>query len=127
MGLMDSPGTLPLPPAYSPLPPGRKAAILGQFPALRGGSVRGYHPSGVDGWSRGESPAGPEDVTVKRFAPACLGLVLLASCGTVDLSNLDDKPNVGPCPVSASLYEASRVVEINGTERHENVAFTGAI
>lgn len=64
---------------------------------------------------------------MKRFVPACLGLALLSSCGTVDLSNLDDKPNVGPCPVSASLYDASRVVEINGTERHENVAFTGAI
>ena len=75
----------------------------------------------------GESPAGPEDVPVKRFVPACLGLALLASCGTVDLSNLDDKPNVGPCPVSAALYEASRVVEIKGTERHENVMFTGQI
>jgi hypothetical protein len=64
---------------------------------------------------------------VKRFAPACLGFAFLASCGSVDLSNLDDKPNVGPCPVSASLYDASRIVEINGTERHENVAYTGAI
>lgn len=64
---------------------------------------------------------------MKRFAPACLGLVLLSSCAGVDLSNLEDKPNVGPCPVAASLYEASRVVEIKGPERHENVQFTGAI
>lgn len=66
---------------------------------------------------------------MKRFAPACLGLsaMLMSSCAGVDLSNLDDKPNVGPCPVAASLYDVSRVVEVDGPERHENVTFTGAI
>lgn len=63
---------------------------------------------------------------MKRFVPACLGLsaVLLSSCAGVDL---DDTPNVGPCPVAATLYDASRVVELNGPERHENVVFTGEI
>jgi hypothetical protein len=45
----------------------------------------------------------------------------------IDLSGLDDTPNVGPCPVAGALYDASRVVEVNGAERHENVGFTGAI
>ncbi len=66
---------------------------------------------------------------MKRFAPAALALSALAltSCAGVDLSNLDDAPNVGPCPVAASLYDASRLVEIEGAERHENVEYTGEI
>ena len=70
---------------------------------------------------------------MKRFVPACLGLsamllstALLSACGSVG-ENLDDKPNVGPCPVSAALYDTSRLVQINGPERHDNVEFTGAI
>jgi hypothetical protein len=70
---------------------------------------------------------------VKRFAPACLGLsamllsaTLLSACGSV-AESLDDKPNVGPCPVAAALYDTSRLVEINGSEKHENVVFTGAV
>ncbi len=71
-----------------------------------------------------------QDVPVKRFVPACLGLsaMLLASgCAGVDLSGLDDTPNAGPCPVAGVLYDANRVVEVKGPERHENVGFTGAI
>jgi len=69
-----------------------------------------------------------QDVPVKRFVPAGLGLsaVLLASgCAAVDA--LDSSPNAGPCPVAAVLYDASRVVEVSGGERHENVGFTGAV
>jgi hypothetical protein len=40
---------------------------------------------------------------------------------------LSDDPNVGPCPVVGALYDANRVVELEGLERHENVGFTGAI
>jgi hypothetical protein len=71
-----------------------------------------------------------QDVPVKRFVPVCLGLsamLLAGGCAGVDLSGLDDNPNVGPCPVAGVLYDASRIVEIKGTERHENVGFTGAI
>ena len=68
----------------------------------------------------------PQDVPVKRCAAACLGVaaLILAGCAAV---NLDDSPNVGPCPVAGTLYDASRLVEIDGPERHENVAFTGEI
>lgn len=66
---------------------------------------------------------------MKRIVSACLALpaLLVSSCAGVDLSALDDSPNVGPCPVAGTLYDASRVVEIKGPERHENVGFTGAI
>jgi hypothetical protein len=50
--------------------------------------------------------------------------MLMTSCAAVDL---DDSPNVGPCPVAGTLYDASRVVDIDGPERHENVVFTGEI
>lgn len=71
-----------------------------------------------------------QDVSVNRFVPAVLGIcgILLAGgCQAVNLSGLDDTPNVGPCPVSGALYDANRVVEVKGAERHENVGFTGAI
>lgn len=67
---------------------------------------------------------------MKRFVPACLGLsaMLLASgCAGVDMTGLDDTPNAGPCPVAGVLYDANRVVEVKGAERHENVGFTGAV
>jgi hypothetical protein len=67
---------------------------------------------------------------VKRFKTVTAGLsaialVGLGGCNT--FSALDDRPNVGPCPVAGVLYDAQRVVEIGEVERHENVGFTGAI
>jgi hypothetical protein len=64
---------------------------------------------------------------VKRLKPVLAGLsaAALASCNT--LSGLDDRPNVGPCPVAGVLYDAQRMVEVGEVERHENVAFTGEI
>ncbi len=53
---------------------------------------------------------------------AALGVAAVAGC-----SSLDSRPNVGPCPVAGALYDANRLVEVVGAERHENLAFTGAI
>src|SRR5262249_53373464 len=72
---------------------------------------------------------------VKRFLRVCglAGIVaslgVLGSCSALGGLNdaLSDAPNVGPCPVTGSLYEANRVADIYGVERHENVGFTGAI
>jgi hypothetical protein len=72
---------------------------------------------------------------VKRFPSArFLGRTGLASVlaagllgGCFNLDNLNDDPNVGPCPVAGVLYDANRVAEIKGAERHENVGFTGQI
>lgn len=50
----------------------------------------------------------------------------LGSCSGLS-DQLSDAPNVGPCPVTGALYEANRVADIFGAERHENVGFTGAI
>jgi hypothetical protein len=62
---------------------------------------------------------------LSRIALAGLSLAVLSGCGA--LSGLDDRPNVGPCPVAGVLYDAQRVVEIGEIERHENVGYTGAI
>jgi hypothetical protein len=74
------------------------------------------------------------DVPVKRFMPARVGVVALLLAGPIallggcfSLEALNDDPNVGPCPVAGVLYEANRVAEIKGTERHENVGFTGQV
>jgi hypothetical protein len=53
------------------------------------------------------------------------GLGALGGCFNLDA--LNDDPNVGLCPVAGSLYDANRVVDVQGVERHENVGFTGAI
>lgn len=52
-------------------------------------------------------------------------MLLASGCAAVEA--LDTTPNVGPCPVAGVLYDASRLVEIQGAERHENVAFTGSV
>ena len=65
-----------------------------------------------------------------RAAGAALAAVGLAAslsgCSSVRES-LSTTPNLGPCPVAASLFEASRIVEIHGEELYDNVGFTGEI
>jgi hypothetical protein len=57
-----------------------------------------------------------------------LAAILAAGLGgCFNLDSLNDDPNVGPCPVAAVLYDANRVVEVKGVERHENVGFTGQV
>lgn len=56
------------------------------------------------------------------IAATLLVLGMAPSC-----KQLDTRPNLGPCPVAATLYDASRVVELKGVARHENVGFTGSI
>lgn len=64
---------------------------------------------------------------VNVVKPARLGLVVAALLGLSGCAQLDSRPNVGPCPMAGALYEASRLVEVGEVERHENVAFTGAV
>lgn len=66
--------------------------------------------------------------------PARVGVVALLLAGPVallggcfNLDALNDDPNVGPCPVAGVLYDANRVAQIEGVERHENVGFTGQV
>lgn len=59
-----------------------------------------------------------------RKTAVALGLALvLSACGTVkkDTSN---EQNVGPCPLMGVLYDAARLVELNGPEAMSNVGYT---
>lgn len=49
--------------------------------------------------------------------------LLLTSCATFDA-----RPNQGPCPAVGSLYEAQRVVVLDGRgDNYNNIEFTGEI
>lgn len=43
------------------------------------------------------------------------------------LGSDSNTPNVGPCPPVRVLYDASRFVQLFGTERFENIGYTGEI
>lgn len=63
-----------------------------------------------------------------RLAGLAGAAAVFAALGACSIGRqLDSRPNVGPCPVSGVLYDASRVVEVGQPERHENVGFTGEI
>ena len=52
----------------------------------------------------------------------------LAGCSTVRDTLSEPDPNPGPCPNALALYDAHRLVEINGDNAvYENVGFTGEI
>jgi len=65
---------------------------------------------------------------VRSFAALAAAAGMLASCQSV--SNVLDspEPNIGPCPSALSLYDAHRLVEIDGEEiNYESVGFTAEI
>ncbi|MEQ8405164.1 MAG: hypothetical protein RKE49_08705 [Oceanicaulis sp.] len=52
----------------------------------------------------------------------------LAGCQSVRDTLGEPEPNPGPCPNALALYDAHRLVQINGDETlYENVGFTGEI
>lgn len=57
-----------------------------------------------------------------QLAGLSLGFLGLSAC-----QQLNTDPNVGPCPVAGVLFDAERLVEIQGEELHENVGFTASI
>lgn len=60
---------------------------------------------------------------------------LLAGCASFGFGDEDTRRlaeaarenNPGPCPRAFTLYETSRLVQLKGGERYENVGFTGEI
>lgn len=65
---------------------------------------------------------------VRSFAALAAAAGMLASCQSV--SNVLDspEPNIGPCPSALSLYDAHRLVELDGEEiDYESVGFTAEI
>ncbi|MEM5518488.1 hypothetical protein WNY37_16140 [Henriciella sp. AS95] len=65
---------------------------------------------------------------MRVFAVLAAGL-FIASCGSNPLSRaLDTRQNAGPCPPVATLYDASRIVELQGNEpSYADIAYTGEI
>ncbi len=59
-----------------------------------------------------------------NVSSALFGSVLfLTGCST-----FDSRPNQGPCPAVGTIYEAQRLVELNGEgEQYNNIEFTGEI
>lgn len=53
-------------------------------------------------------------------------VMFLASCSTFNA--LDSRVNQGPCPAAASLYEAQRIIMLDGNgEQYTNIEHTGEI
>ncbi|WP_300380134.1 hypothetical protein [Henriciella sp.] len=63
---------------------------------------------------------------MRVFAVIAAGL-MLASCGSNSVSRaLDSRQNAGPCPPASILYDASRVVELDGAgQDYNNITYTG--
>lgn len=62
------------------------------------------------------------------FASALAAATVLSGCQTVRENFGDPEPNPGPCPNALALYDAHRIVEVNGdVSNYENVGFTGEI
>ncbi|WP_203294840.1 hypothetical protein [Maricaulis parjimensis] len=65
--------------------------------------------------------------SVRSFAALALAAGMLSGCQTVSNVLESPEPNAGPCPSALSLYDAHRIVEINGEVAYENIGFTGEI
>ena len=65
---------------------------------------------------------------MRSFAILAAATIMLTGCQTVSDVFSTPEPNVGPCPSALSLYDAHRIVELEGSEvRYANVGFTGEI
>jgi hypothetical protein len=54
--------------------------------------------------------------------------LVLSGCSTLRNTISEPDPNPGPCPNALALYDAHRLVEINGENPvYENVGFTGEV
>jgi len=65
---------------------------------------------------------------MRRIAALISLSLFAAGCESVRSVVAEDEPNPGPCPNALSLYDAHRVVNIEGEEVvYDNVGFTGEI
>ncbi len=65
---------------------------------------------------------------MRSIAILAAAAVMLTGCQTVSEIFNEPEPNIGPCPSALSLYDAHRIVELEGDEvRYANVGFTGEI
>lgn len=69
----------------------------------------------------------------KAFEMRVIALIaaglMLASCGSNAVTRaLDTRDNAGPCPPAAILYDASRIVEMEGEgNNYTNITYTGEL
>lgn len=65
---------------------------------------------------------------MRAIAVLAAGL-MLASCGSNPVTRaLDTRSNAGPCPPASALYDAARIVELDGEGiNYTNIAYTGEI
>ena len=62
------------------------------------------------------------------FAASLLMATVLGACSSNIKEAFDSRQNVGPCPSSASVYEAARIVEFaDGEQVYTNIAYSGEI
>lgn len=63
------------------------------------------------------------------YLSLALAASLLAACNTNIASNLDTRPNAGPCPSVGSIYDVARYVKFaDGTdELYPNIEFTAEV
>tara|TARA_R110000868_G_scaffold76499_2_gene219891 strand:- start:36451 stop:37014 length:564 start_codon:yes stop_codon:yes gene_type:complete len=65
---------------------------------------------------------------MRPFAILAAAAFMLSGCQSVVGALSTPVPNIGPCPAALSLYDAHRIVQLEGGEvRYENVGFTGEI
>ncbi|MED5548292.1 MAG: hypothetical protein VX529_02955 [Pseudomonadota bacterium] len=65
---------------------------------------------------------------VRSIAALAVTAGLLTGCQSVSEVLASPEPNAGPCPSALSLYEAQRLVELEGgVVAYDNVGFTGEI
>ena len=58
---------------------------------------------------------------------ASIAFLCLAACSSVG-STIDSRQNAGPCPTVGALYDAGRIVKLDGAgEAYGNITYTGEI
>lgn len=59
---------------------------------------------------------------------AFFALAGLSACGNSVRGAFDTRQNIGPCPPAGSVFDAARIVTLDGNgERYENITYTGEI
>ena len=64
------------------------------------------------------------------IALTCMSALAVSGCSTAGkVLRIGDDPtkNAGPCPEAFALYEASRLVKVEGAESYSNVSYTAEI
>lgn len=106
-----------------PPPPPADQAGDGQQPAAEGAGT----PQPSQQARRAARPDGSPEQIDPNAAPPPPEQPGFFSRLARSLGSESNTPNVGPCPPVRVLYDASRFVQVFGSERFENIGYTGEI